>query len=62
MELTYHDQVIPLPLGMPPFEEVDLENPFLLLVGKLELDSNVPPDFKGKTALYYILFKFYSNV
>ena len=62
VELTYHDQVIPSPQGMPLFETVDLENSFLLLVGKLVLDSNVPPDFKGKTALYYILFKFFSNV
>ena len=61
MEMTYHDQVIPLPLGMPPFEQVGLDDTVLLLTGMLDLGSDVPPDFTGKTG-FLIQLKNVSNM
>ena len=61
MELIYHDQVIPSHFGMPPFEQVGLDDTVLLLTGMLDLGSDVPPDFTGKTG-FLIQLKNVSNM
>ena len=46
---------------MPPFEQVGLDDTVLLLTGMLDLGSDVPPDFTGKTG-FLIQLKNVSNM
>ena len=51
VDLTYYNQAIPSPFGMPSFEEIDLSDPVSVskMISKELLPNNVTPDFTGQT-------------
>ena len=51
VELTYYNQAIPSPFGMPSFEEIDLSDPVSVskMIAKELLPNYVTPDFTGET-------------